>query len=96
MNSLLCKDTFLNGYCALCEYFSLSIQTHYVLLHYFLLTDEFISFVQPGKQFLAVVIINRDTHEVALADKVRLGAGVAGIQHVRDAILSHQILQRER
>lgn len=58
------------------------------------LTYEFISFVQPGKQFLAVVVVDWDAHEVALADKVWLGAGVAGIQHIGDTVLSHQILQR--
>ena len=59
------------------------------------LTNEFVGFLQPWKQFLTVVVIDRNTHEVTLADKVRLGAGVAGVQHVRDAILGHQILWGE-
>lgn len=53
------------------------------------LTDELVGFLQPGKQLLAVVVVHWDAHEVALADEVRLGAGVAGVQHVGDAILSH-------
>lgn len=60
------------------------------------LTDEFVSFVQPGKQFLTVVVVYRDAHEVAFTDEVWLGAGVAGIQHIGDTILGHQILQRQR
>lgn len=56
------------------------------------LTYEFVSFVEPGKQLLAVVVVYRDTHKVALADKVWLGAGVASIQHIGDTILRHQIL----
>lgn len=60
------------------------------------LTDEFISFVQPGKQFLTVVVVYWDAHEVAFTDEVWLGAGVAGIQHIGDTILGHQILQRQR
>lgn len=59
------------------------------------LTDELVGFVQPGKQLLAVVVVDWDAHEVALADEVRLGAGVAGVQHVGDAILGHQVLQRD-
>ena len=59
------------------------------------LTYEFISFVQPWKQFLAVVVIDWDAHEMALIDKIWLGAGVAGIQHIGDAILNHQILRRK-
>lgn len=58
------------------------------------LTYKFIRFVQPGKQFLAVVVINWDAHKMAFADKVWLGAGVTGIQHIRDTILSHQILRK--
>lgn len=53
------------------------------------LTYEFICFVQPGKQFLTVVVIYWDAHEVALADEIWLGAGVAGIQYIGDTILSH-------
>lgn len=63
-----------------------------MMLH---LTDELVGFVQPGKQLLAVVVVHWDAHEVTLADKVRLGAGVAGIQHVGDAILSHEVLKRD-
>lgn len=66
-----------------------------VLLHDSL-TNEFVCFVQPGQQFLTVVVINWDAHEVALTDKVWLWTGVTGIQHIGDTILSHQILQRER
>lgn len=60
------------------------------------LTYEFICFFQPRKKFLTVVVIHWDAHEVALADEVWLGAGVAGIENIGDAILSHQILQNER
>lgn len=60
------------------------------------LTNEFICFVQPRKQFLTVVVVDWDAHKVALADKLWFGAGVAGIQHIGDSILGHQVLYIQR
>lgn len=78
--------------CFLLLIFTFDLNT--LLLYYIMphLTYELISFVQPGKQFLTVVVVNWDAHKVALADKVWLGAGVTGIQHIGDTILGHQIL----
>lgn len=58
------------------------------------LTDELISFVQPGKEFLTIVVVDRNAHEVALRDELRFWTCVAGIKHICDTILGHQILEQ--
>lgn len=60
------------------------------------LTDELNGLVQPGKQLLTVVVIDRNAHEVTVTDEVWLGAGVAGIEDVAYSILSHQVLVTEK
>lgn len=57
-------------------------------------TYKFICFVQPGKKLLAVVVVYWNAHEMALADEIWFGTSVAGIQHISDTVLSHQILKK--
>lgn len=56
------------------------------------LTNKFNGLVQPGKELLTVIVIDRNAHEVAVTDEIRLGAGVAGIEDVAYPILGHQVL----
>lgn len=60
------------------------------------LTDELDGLVQPGQQLLTVVVVDGDAHEAALADEVRLGAGVAGVEDVAYSVLGHQVLRDRR
>lgn len=60
-----------------------------------ILTNELIGFVQPRKQLLTVAVIDGNAHEVVVADEVRFGTGVAGIQDICDSILSHQFLLKD-
>lgn len=60
------------------------------------LTDEIYGFVQPRQDLLTEAVIHRHSQEVRLGDEVGLGTGVAGIQHIANPILLHQLLRRER
>lgn len=93
MNVLPYGDTSLRGFCALSCLSSFQSHSCFQCISH-PHTYEFVSFVQPGKQLLAVVVVDWDAHEVAFADKVGLWAGVAGIQHIGNTILSHQILRK--
>lgn len=81
MNPLPCKDSSLCVYCIIGCCSSIQFKHNWNIFKYILLfhTYEFIRFVQPGKQFLTVAVVNWDAHEMTLADEVWLGTGVAGI-----------------
>lgn len=60
------------------------------------LTDELNGLVQPGKELLTVVVVDRNAHEVTVTDEIWLGTGVAGIEDVAYPILGHQILAKKQ
>lgn len=58
------------------------------------LTNELNGLVQPGKELLTVIVVDRNAHEVTVTDEIWLGTRVAGIEDVAYPILGHQILAK--
>lgn len=57
------------------------------------LTYELHRSVQPGQDLFTEAVVDRHPQEVRLWDEVRFGAGVAGVEHVSNVVLLHELLR---
>lgn len=59
------------------------------------LTYELYGSVQPGQDLLTEAVVDRHTEEVWVGDEVWFGTGAAGVEHIHDLVLQHELLREQ-